>query len=227
MSQSKSKSTNVRTLVAVGVFAALAYVCCVLFHFKAGFLSFDLKDAVMTIGAMFFGPIYGFAMALIVCIIESLTISITEVYGFIMNILSSTVFVCAGSLVYTKKRTMTGALMGMVLSVAAMVVVMLCANLLITPFYMGVTRSEVIALIPVLILPFNITKALVNASLVFLLYKPMSTALKNGGFRIHSMQNGGKPEKWKSIAVTVIAAVVCAAACLYFFIRLGGKFSFN
>ena len=228
MSQSKSKSTNVRTLVAVGVFAALAYVCCVLFHFKAGFLSFDLKDAVMTIGAMFFGPIYGFAMALIVCIIESLTISTTEVYGFIMNILSSTVFVCAGSLVYTKKRTMTGALMGMVLSVVSMVVVMLCANLLITPFYMGVARSEVRALIPVLILPFNITKALVNASLVFLLYKPLSTALKNGGFRINSMQNGGvKPEKWKSLAVTVIAAIVCAAACLYFFLQLGGKFSFN
>lgn len=228
MSQSKSKINNVRTLVAVGVFAALAYVCCVLFHFKAGFLSFDLKDAVMAIGAMFFGPIYGFAMALIVCIIESLTISTTEVYGFIMNILSSTVFVCASSLVYTKKRTMTGALVGMVLSVVSMVVVMVCANLLITPYYMGVSRSEVTALIPVLILPFNITKAIMNASLVFLLYKPLSTALKHAGFKINSMQNGGvKPDKWKSIAVTVIAAVVCAAACLYFFLQLGGKFSFN
>lgn len=228
MSQSKSKFTDVRTLVAVGVFAALAFVCCVLFHFKAAFLSFDLKDAVMAIGAMLFGPIYGFAMALIVCIIESLTISTTEVYGFIMNVLSSTVFVCVGSLVYTRKRTMTGALVGIILSVVTMVVVMICANLVITPYYMGVTRSEVAALIPALILPFNITKGVVNASLVFLLYKPLSTALKHAGFRINAMQTGGaKPDKRKSLAVTVIAAVLCAAACLYFFLCLGGKFSFN
>jgi len=228
MSQSKSRSTDVRTLVAVGVFAALAFVCCVLFHFKAAFLSFDLKDAVMTIGAMLFGPIYGFAMALIVCIIESLTISTTEVYGFIMNILSSTVFVCVGSLVYSRKRTMKGALAGMILSVVSMVIVMVCANLVITPYYIGVTRGEVIALIPALILPFNITKAIVNASLVFLLYKPLSTALKHAGFKINSMQTAGvKPDKRKSLAVTVIAAILCVAACLYFFLCLGGKFSFN
>jgi riboflavin transporter FmnP len=227
MSQSKSKSTDIRTLVAVGVFAALAFVCCVLFHFKAAFLSFDLKDAVMTIGAMLFGPLYGFAMALIVCIIESLTISTTEVYGFIMNILSSTVFVCVGSLVYTRKRTMTGALIGMVLSVVSMVVIMVAANLLITPYYMGVSRSEVVGLIPVLILPFNITKAVVNASLVFLLYKPMSTALKHTGFRINSMQTGGAPDKRKSLTVTIIAAVFCILACLYFFLCLGGKFTFS
>ena len=42
---------KIRTLAAVGVFSALAYICCVLFHFKVSFLSFDLKDAVMTIGA--------------------------------------------------------------------------------------------------------------------------------------------------------------------------------
>ncbi|MBQ2726257.1 MAG: ECF transporter S component [Clostridia bacterium] len=228
MSQPKSKFTDVRTLVAVGVFAALAFVCCVLFHFKAAFLSFDLKDAVMAIGAMLFGPVYGFAMALIVCIIESLTISTTEVYGFIMNVLSSTVFVCVGSLVYSRKRTMTGALVGIILSVVTMVVVMICANLVITPYYMGVTRGEVAALIPALILPFNITKGVVNASLVFLLYKPLSTALKHAGFRINSMQTGGvKPDKRKSLAVTVIAAVLCAAACLYFFLCLGGKFSFK
>ena len=228
MSQSKSKFTDVRTLVAVGVFAALAFVCCVLFHFKAAFLSFDLKDAVMAIGAMLFGPIYGFAMALIVCIIESLTISTTEVYGFIMNLLSSTVFVCVGSVVYTRKRSFTGALLGMILSVISMIAVMVAANLMITPYYMGVTRGEVIALIPALILPFNITKAVVNASLVFLLYKPLSTALKHAGFRINSMQNGGaRPDKRKSLAVTVIALIFAILACLYFFLCLGGKFSFN
>ena len=228
MSQTKSKSTDVRTLVAVGVFAALAFVCCVIFHFKAAFLSFDLKDAVMAIGAMLFGPVYGFAMALIVCIIESLTISTTEVYGFIMNILSSTVFVCVGSAVYSVRRTMRGALVGMILSVISMVAVMIVANIFITPYYMGASRAEVIALIPTLLLPFNITKGVVNASLVFLLYKPLSNALRHAGFKTYSMSTGGAaPDKKKSITVTVIAAVFCITACLYFFLCLGGKFSFS
>ena len=52
MAKTIYRSTKIRTLVAAGVFSALAYVCCVLFHFKAGFLSFDLKDAVMTVAAM-------------------------------------------------------------------------------------------------------------------------------------------------------------------------------
>ena len=64
-----------------------------------------------------------------------------------MNILSSVVFVCIGSFVYTRTRNMLGALLGMGLSVVMMTAVMIGANLLITPFYMGVTVDEVKALI--------------------------------------------------------------------------------
>ena len=86
-------------MIAVGVFVALSYICCVLFHFKVAFLSFDLKDAVMTIGAMFFGPLAGFVTVLITCLIEFITISSTGVYGLVMNLLASFTFVCIGSLV--------------------------------------------------------------------------------------------------------------------------------
>ena len=103
----KNRSKHIRTIVAVGVFSALAYVCCVLFHFKASFLTFDLKDAVMTVGAMFFGPVYGIAMSLVVATIEAVTISDTGPYGFIMNLISSSVFVGVGSLIYCNKRSKT------------------------------------------------------------------------------------------------------------------------
>ena len=80
MSRTTYKSeSRLRTVVAVGVFCALAYIACVLFHFRASFLTFDLKDAVMTIGAMLFGPLYGLAMAVIVALIEMLTVSTTAV----------------------------------------------------------------------------------------------------------------------------------------------------
>lgn len=226
----KSKQANkffsnekIRALAAVGVFTALAYICCVLFHFKVSFLSFDLKDAVMTIGAMFFGPAYGFTMSLLVSTIELATISGTGIYGYIMNILSSMVFVCVGSFIYTRRRSMTGALIGMILAVISMTAVMIGANLVITPFYMNVTVEEVKALILPLLLPFNLTKAIFNAALVFLLYKPVSTALKSARF-LKTEDNAVRVKYRPNPLTLAIPLIVAAAALLFFFLYLHGSF---
>ena len=225
VSTKKSSKEKIRSLVAVAVFIALAYICCVLFHFRVSFLSFDLKDAIMAIGAMFFGPLYGLAMVIIVSLIELLTISGTGVYGLIMNICSSAPFVCVGSLIYSYKRNMKGAAVGMVMSVVSMVVVMMVANLVVTSNYMHVTVGEIAALIPTLLLPFNLTKAVFNASIVFLLYKPMSTALKAAGF-LKTDDAAGKGYKPNPLAL--ILPIVAAVACLlFFFFYLNGSFEFG
>jgi len=178
----------------------------------------------MTIGAMYFGPLAGFTMALIVSFLELITISTTELYGFIMNLLSSTVFVCVGTLIYKFRRSMAGAVAGMTASVVAMTAVMVCANMVITPFYMNCTVDEVIALIPTLLFPFNLTKAVINAAIVFLLYKPVSHALKASGFVTGKAQ---KPEKMrftlKSLFVTIAALVITILALLFFFNVLQGS----
>lgn len=239
MSKTTYKSNKTKTIVAVGLFSAFAYVCCVLFHFKASFLSFDLKDAVMTVGAMLFGPVYGFAMALIVGFIEFVTISSTGIYGLIMNVLSSTVFICVGSCIYSRKRTMTGALIGMIASIVSMTAVMMAANLVVTPFYMGVSTADVAAMIPTLLLPFNLTKGIFNAAIVFLIYKPISEAIRLAGFvsttvshkseasiPTESTVHGGKRKLSSSYIITLAAAIIIAAAALvYFFVKLGGSFT--
>lgn len=224
-------SAKIRKMIAVGVFVALSYICCVLFHFKVAFLSFELKDAVMTIGAMFFGPLAGLVTVVITCLIEFVTISGTGVYGLIMNVLASITFVCLGSLIYTKKRSMTGAVAGMVTASAAMIVVMLLANLLITPYYIGngTTAADVAAMIPTLLFPFNLTKAIFNSAVVFLLYKPVSQALKASGFMKNGMAEisaeARMARKKKSLLVTIIALLVAAAAMAYFFLVLQGSFA--
>lgn len=223
---SKSKSVNIRKTVAIAVFCAFAYICTVVFHFKVAFLSFEFKDAVMTIGAMYFGPLAGLSMALIVSFFELITISTTGIYGFIMNFLASAVFVCIGTLIYRYKRSMAGAIVGMCSSVAAMTAVMVGANLVITPFYMHCTVGEVAALIPTLLLPFNLTKAVLNAAVVFILYKPVSAALKSAGF----IKAGNKetPKHWftkKNLAVSLIALVIAGLALAFFFVVLKGSFT--
>ena len=229
-------STRIRKMIAVGDFVALSYICCVLFHFKVAFLSFELKDAVMTIGAMFFGPLAGFVTVLITCLIEFVTISSTGVYGLIMNLLASFTFVCLGSLIYKIRRNMGGALLGMVLASVSMVLVMLLANLLITPYYIGggTTSADVAAMIPTLLFPFNLTKAVFNSAVVFLLYKPVSHALKASGF----VKNGGgaaaeltaeekAARKKRSFVVMAVALVVAVITLVYFFTVLNGSFALS
>ncbi len=222
-------SASIRKLIAVGVFVAFAYVCCVLFHFKVAFLSFELKDAVMTVGAMFYGPLAGAAIVLTVCLIEFVTISGTGVYGLIMNLLASLTFVCIGSLLYRFRRKMSGAVLAMVTASLATVGVMMLANLFITPHYIGGSTADVAAMIPTLLFPFNLTKTVFNSAVVFLLYKPVSHALKSSGF----LQKSGSTEavmvqtgvRKRSIVVTVAALVVAIIAMLYFFLGLGGSFT--
>ncbi len=235
MSRTTYKSDKVRTLVAVGMFSALAYVCCVMFHFKASFLTFDLKDAVMTVGAMMFGPLYGLAMAVIVALIEMVTISDTSYYGLIMNIISSVCYVCISSGIYCRRRTMTGAVVGVVSAVVGTTAVMMVANYFITPLFMQVGSAEVVALIPTLLLPFNLTKAVFNSAIVFVLYTPVSTAVRSAGFmpsRCKSTNENSSEalilhKKSRVYAVVLaVALIIAASALLYFFFSLKGSFSF-
>ena len=225
MSKTTRNSNKIKTIAAVGLFSALAYVACVLFHFKAGFLTFDLKDAFMTVGAMMFGPLYGFAMVLIVSLIEAVTIGSTGIYGFIMNVLSSTAFVCVGSLIYYKRRKVSTAIIAMAASVVSMTAVMMAANFLITPYYMNVSVEAVGKMIPTLFLPFNLTKAVFNAALTFVLYAPITVALTKAGF-IHAEIGKSRKTPKRTVIIIVCAVLVAVAALVYFFTGLDGSFNF-
>ena len=233
MKRSSYKSTNIRNITAIGLFSAIAFILCLVFHFKAMFLTFDLKDSVMTVGAMLLGPIPGVIMSVIVSLLDFLLIPSstgTGIYGLLMDIISSASFVCIGSWIYSYKRTMKGAIIGMLSSIFGMTAIMLMANILITPYYMGATTGEVIALIPTLLLPFNLTKAVFNAALVFILYNPISKAMRLAGFSASGAESAGSPKTKNvkiTVAVTAVGLIVGAAALLYFFLGLGGSFSIN
>lgn len=234
MNAQTNSREKLKKIVATGVFAAFAYICCVLFHFRVSFLSFELKDAVMAVGAMSLGPIAGGAMVVIVCLVELVTISSTGVYGLVMNLLSSLTYVCVGSAIYHRHRTMRGAITGTVVASVATVLVMIGANCVITPAYMHVETAEVIALIPTLLLPFNVTKTLFNSAVVFLLYKPVTNALVSAGFlpkrapasveAVHT-EPSADVKRRRRILVPVLSAVIVVACLLYFFLALNGSFT--
>lgn len=171
-----------KNTVCVAVFAALAYAVTFVFRLPVSFLTFDAKDAVITVAAMYFGPLAAGAMALIAALLELVTVSGTGLYGFVMNFVSSFAFAGMASLIYRWRRTAAGSVIGVISGTVGMTGIMLLMNLWITPLYMGAPREAVIALIPTLLLPFNLLKGMLNAALTLFLYKPFSTALKAAGF---------------------------------------------
>ena len=227
----KQKAINyIKKMVAIAIFAALAYVVHFI-HIPVGFLNLDFKDVLMAIGGMYFGPIAGLVLSVLVPVLEFPTSS-TGIYGLIMNIISSATFVCVASVIYKFNKKLSGAIIGLSAAALATTAMMMLANLFITPYYMGVTRADVVGLLPTLLLPFNGTKSVLNAALTLCLYKPVTLALRKTGLgkagvsvAVEAVEPAQRLKR--SVLVWVIAgSIAVAALCVIFFV-LGGKIAIN
>ena len=219
------KSQHVFRISAIALFIAIAYISSLLFPIKVQFLTLDIKDAFITIGALYFGPLAGIVISAAVSLLEFLWGSATGVYGLIMNFLGSAAFSAVASLIYTRKKSLVNAVLSLLCACIAMVVVMLAANLVITPLFMasrGMTKQAVEEMILPLLLPFNVIKSVLNAALVLLLYKPISSALKKA--RLGDIANTSKGMNKNSIIVAVVAVGLIAVSMVFLFVKLGASF---
>lgn len=209
-------------LVAIAVFIAVAYISSLILPIKVQFLTLDIKDAIITVGALYFGPLVGVLMSLTVSLLELFFGSDTGLYGFIMNFVGSAVFSLVASLIYTRKKNIVNAVSALLCACITMTVVMLAANLIITPLFMasrGMDRRAIEQMIVPLLLPFNLFKGLLNAAIVMLIYKPLSLALKKIGF---SGEISGKGVLNKNtIVLSVIALLLLAGSLTFLFVKLG------
>lgn len=174
----RSRSQYTARAVAIALFSALAFGVTFVFRLPVAFLTFDFKDAVITVAAFLFGPVSALVMSFISAFLEFLTVSSTGPWGLLMNFLSSAAFSAVGALIYRFRHTLSGAVLSLCGSVLSMTGVMLLFNLFVTPHYMGVPRAEVAAMIPTLLLPFNVAKGMLNAAATVFLYKPVTVALR-------------------------------------------------
>lgn len=214
-------NSKTRRIVLISLFSALAYICMFVFRIKVSFLTFDAKDAVITVGAMLLGAPSGIVISFITAFAEYISVSDTGIYGFIMNFVSSAAFSSIAALIYRRRKTINTAIVSLMIAVVSMTAVMLISNLIITPFYTGLKVAEVAALILPLLLPFNLTKGLLNASLVLIIYKPAMNALCRANFI--KDRESFKYNK-KSIFVLLIGLLLLAVSIVVFVLLLHGSF---
>ena len=234
----QSTAIKIKTLCMAALFCALAIASTYIMHIKVMFLTFDAKDAIITIAGLLFGPVYSVSISLVVSTIEFITIGDAGFWGFLMDFLSTALFSTVCALIYKYKKNIKGAVIGLVSAIFAMTAFMLLFNLFIVPIYTpNFTTAAVAKMVPTLFLPFNLTKATLNAAIVLILYKPASTAMKaarilpSGSFSQKS-EGALSPEEKKrknlkfSLMVTGIGLLVAVLCVVVFFVFLNGEIGF-
>jgi len=173
----------VKKLTTMAMFIALSIVLVWLIHLpifpSAPYLEYDPADIPILIGTFAYGPLAGIILTSIASVIQGLTVSsISGIYGIIMHITATGTFVLVAGTIYRNKKTRGGAAVALVCGAFAMAVVMIGANLIITPLFLGTPVSVVKDLLIPIIIPFNLIKAGINGVMTFILYKTVSRFIK-------------------------------------------------
>ena len=227
--QKKQSTIQLEKLIGISIFSALAFVVALICNVippVQGFLSLDVKDAVIAIAAFIYGPVSGVIIAFIAAFIEFLTFSTTAWYGLIMNFASSAVFTLTASLIYKRKRTINGAIIAFTAAIIATTGVMLLLNTFVTPVYLTsplvgmpkeAAKSMVIQLLPKVLLPFNFAKSMLNAAVAIMLYKPVLAALSKA--RIIKTKTASLNFN-KNTKIVLILGSVCLVVSVIIFLIL-------
>lgn len=209
-------------LTLMAMFAALAYIVMLVGRFpisSVDFLKYDPKDVILVICGFILGPMPALLVTFVVSAIEMLTVSSTGIIGLIMNVLSSAGFACTAAFVYKKRHSLRGAAVGLVLGALVMTALMLLWNYFITPYYMGMPREAVAAMLVPVFLPFNLIKSALNAAIAMLIYKPVSRALRQVGL---TEPAGGQAPGKKSVMGAMLIAALVLVSCIFIVLIMRG-----
>lgn len=212
-------NSKAKKITTVAMFCAIAYA--VMFVCRIPiilFLKYEPKDVIITMGGFMFGPLTSLLVSVVVSVVEMLTVSDTGWIGLIMNILSTGSFSCIAALIYKRRHTASGAVIGLISGCLLMTAVMLLWNYLVTPLYMGCSREDVAELLIPAFLPFNLLKGGLNTAITLFLYKPVVTALR----KAHLIESSSDTEKSGLKIGLLIVAAVLLITCILLALILAG-----
>lgn len=171
------QSKTVR-LAKMGMLVAISIVLVYFVHFPlipaVPFLEYDPADIPIMIGAFAFGPWAGLLLTVVTSLVQGLTVSAgSGVYGIIMHIIATGTFVMVAGFLYKGHKSKKRAIIALACGVIAWILVMIPANMFITPAFMGMPREAIMTFMPGIVL-FNFLKSTINAAITFILYKRIS-----------------------------------------------------
>ncbi|WP_200813102.1 ECF transporter S component [Helcococcus massiliensis] len=195
---SRSNLLSIDNMAKMAIFAAISGVLMLFkfpLPFAPSFMTVDFADIGTLMSGFILGPVSGVLTVILKNLINLMLNGTTTAYvGELSNTIIGISFVLVSSLVYNRKKTMKGALLGLGLGILVMTVIASLSNyFIIFPMYgkiMGKSLDEFAQFVPlesvknfkdmlvISIIPFNLVKGFLNALVTFLTYKKVSRLMK-------------------------------------------------
>ena len=195
-----NSGTKVRMMAQMGMLSAIAVVL-MLFEiplpFAPSFYEIDFSEVPVLIGCFTMGPLAGAIIELLKILLNfAINGTATAGVGEVANFLSGCACVIPAAVIYKKKRTRTGAIIGMVTGTLFMTFIGCFLNaFVLLPTYakafgmpidalvgMGTAVNSHITSLTTFVIfavaPFNLLKGFLVSLIVFLIYKKISPILK-------------------------------------------------
>ena len=195
----RTKFLSTLTLVKISIFSAIGYILMFISiplpMLFPDFLKIDISDLPVLLGGIALGPVAGVIIAFLKNLLQFVTgMSTTGGVGEFANFLIGGSFVFTVSYIYSKKRKVSGVIIGLISGMVVMTLVGCIANyFIILPFYatigwsidavvaMGSAINPVIdskmSFVIWMIAPFNILKSGLISLLTLPMYKKTEKVL--------------------------------------------------
>ena len=209
------KTFDTKTIAVLALLTAIAYILASIIRIPlvpaAGFLGYEPKDVLLVIAGFIYGPLAPLAMITIIAILEGVTTSFLGPVGIPMNFIASAAFNIPAAMIYAKRRTLSGAAIGLAVGTIATTAFMMLWNYILTPVLMGWPREQVVAILVPGIMPFNLIKGILNSALAMLLYKPTRKALEESRMIPQKpLTNEKAKANWWVIIISAFILLTCA-----------------
>lgn len=193
MSNPKS---NARTIAMTGMLSAIAFILMYLqfnVPLMPSFIAMDLSELPALVGSFAMGPVSGVVICLVKNLLHLMRTS-TGGVGELSNFILGAAFVCTAGIIYKKKKTKQGAMIGSLAGAVVMAVISVFSNyFLVYPVYTNFMPMEAIiaayqainphveSLLDCLIvfnMPFTFIKGMICVVITLLVYKRLSPIIK-------------------------------------------------
>ena len=192
--------TGVRTIVQAGMLGAIAVVL-MLFEiplpFAPSFYEIDFSEVPVMIGTFAIGPVAGAAIELVKILLNFIINGTTTAgVGEVANFLIGCALVVPAGIIYPRKRTRTGAIIGMAVGTVFMTLIGCLLNAyVLLPVYATAFQMPIDALVAMgtavngsidslftfvafAVAPFNLLKGVLVSLIVFRIYKKISPVFR-------------------------------------------------
>lgn len=150
---------------------------------EANWLKYDASGIVVLLTGLLYSPWIGAAVAFLAWIPHL----VTNPLGAFMNIAASVSMVVVMGLVSRTNPSIGRACLGAVAGIAATITVSICMNFIVTPLYLQISYTEMVALVLPALLPFNLIKAILNGGVALIAYQRIEKLINDDS------PNGSRP----------------------------------